>query len=205
VEEYGALEKVNLELQTKLDVTERKLKSTQVLSNYYKKENSCKEIYTLKKLNGALSGSMDPMTYLCKSVEKLVGAILPGRHAHEKASLLINALGSEKLFKGEGTKIIKEINRLHIRNFFKELKLLKAFDCSSVGAFKTSTLQAMHAVLDEDKNGFFPSASSVDRCCKLLDNHGKNLVGYERKVVMKPSCSLGCDPVWERVRAKQWC
>jgi hypothetical protein len=79
-------------------------------------------------------------------------------------------------------KIIKELKRMHIRNVFKEWKLLKAFDCSSVGAFKTSTLQAMHAVLDEDKNGFFPSASSVDRCRKLLDNHGKNLVGYERKV-----------------------
>jgi hypothetical protein len=47
---------------------------------------------------------MDPMKYMCTSVEKLVGTILPGRHAHEKASLLINALGNEKLFKGEGMK-----------------------------------------------------------------------------------------------------
>jgi DNA-binding XRE family transcriptional regulator len=48
-EEYGALEKANMVPQTKLDVTERKLKSAQVLSNYYKKENFCKEIYAFEK------------------------------------------------------------------------------------------------------------------------------------------------------------
>jgi hypothetical protein len=61
-------------------------------------------------------------------------------------------------------------------------RLLKAFDCSSVGAFKTSTLQAMHSVLDEENNGYFPSASSLARCRKLLDEHGKNIVGYERRI-----------------------
>jgi hypothetical protein len=64
---------------------------------------------------------------------------------------------------------------------FKGWRLLKAFDCSSAGAFKTSTLQAMHAVLDEEKNGYFPSASAVDRCRKLLDDHIRQLVGNERK------------------------
>ncbi len=48
-EECGSLVKANMVLQTKLDITEQRLKSAQVLSNYYKKENSCKEIYALKK------------------------------------------------------------------------------------------------------------------------------------------------------------
>ncbi len=181
-EEYEKLQKENVCLKSKLDVTERKLKSTQVLSNYYKKENSRKEIYKLKKIDGELNNKADPMKYLCASVEKIVGTILPGKHAHEKASLLIDALCSEQMWKGEGLKIINKMKRLHVRQIFKEWKLLKAFDCSSVGAFKTSTLQAMHSVLDEDNIGLFPSASSVDRCRKLLDMHGKNLVGYERKV-----------------------
>ncbi len=181
-EECAELEKANLSLQTKLDVTERKLKSAQVLTNYYRKENACKEMYKLKKTDGELDNKRDPMKYLCTSIEKILGTILPGRHAHEKASLLINALCSEKMLKGEGEKIIQEKNRIHIRNVFKEWKLLKAFDCSSVGAFKTSTLQAMRSVLDENNSGFFPSPSSVDRCRRLLDDHGRNLVGYERKV-----------------------
>jgi len=99
------------------------------------------------------------MKYLCTSIEKIVGTILPGKHAHEKALLLINALCSENMCKGEGLKVINEIKRMHFREVFKEWKLLKAFDCSSVGAFKTSTLQAMHSVLDEHNNGLFPSAS----------------------------------------------
>ena len=175
------LEKENLFLKGKLDSTERKLKSAQVLANHYKKQNAVKEMYQLKKTEGVLDKNIDPMKYLCTSIEKLLGTVLPGKHAHEKASLLIAALSSSKLLKGEGLKVLNELNRQHIRLVFKEWKLLKAFDCSSVGAFKTSTLQAMHAILDEDKKGYFPSVSSVTRCRHLLDNHGKNLVGYERK------------------------
>jgi len=180
-QECFALEKEYMVLKVKLDSTERKLKSAQVLANHYKKENKKKEIYKLKKTDGILSGNIDPVKYLCQSIEKLLGTVLPGKHAHEKASLIITALSSEMLFKGEGLRILHELKRQHIREVFKEWRLLKAFDCSSVGAFKTSTLEAMHSVLDEDKNGYFPSVSSLARCRKLLDEHGKTLVGYERK------------------------
>ncbi len=176
------MENENMVLKAKLDSTERKLKSAKVLANHYKKENSKKEIYQLKKTDGVLSNNIDPMKYLCKSIEKLLGTVLPGKHAHEKASLLITALSSAKLLKGEGLKVLNELKRQHIRQVFKEWRLLKAFDCSSFGAFKTSTLQAMHSVLDEENNGYFPSASSLARCRKLLDEHGKNIVGYERRI-----------------------
>jgi predicted nuclease with TOPRIM domain len=69
-EEYEELQKENVCLKSKLDVTECKLKSTQVLSNYYKKENSRKEIYKLKKIDGELNNKADPMKYLCASVAK---------------------------------------------------------------------------------------------------------------------------------------
>jgi hypothetical protein len=175
------LEKENLFLKEKLDFTERKLKSAQVLANHYKKQNAVKEMHQLKKTDGVLSNNIDPMKYLCTSIEKLLGTVLPGKHAHEKASLLITTLSSSKLLKGEGLKVLNELNRQHISLVLKEWKLLKAFDCSSVGTFKTSMLQAKHAIRDEDKKGYFPSVSSVTRCHQLLDNHGKNLVGYERK------------------------
>jgi hypothetical protein len=181
-QDYIGLEKENIFLKEKLHCTERKLKSAQVLANHYKKENSRKEIYQLKKTDGVLRNNMDPMKYLCKSIEKLLGTVLPGKHVHEKASLIIKALSSEMLFKGEGLRILNELKRQHIRQVFKEWRLLKAFDCSSVGAFKTSMLEAMHSVLDKEKNGYFPSVSSLARRWKLLDDHGKNLVGYERRI-----------------------
>jgi hypothetical protein len=180
-QECSELEKENSFLRSKVDVAERKLKSSQVLVNYYKKESSCKDIYRLEKVDGTLPINIAPMKYLCQSIEKLVSTVLPGKHVHEKASLVITALSTGMLFKGEGLSILSKLKQQHIRQVFKEWRLLKAFDCSSVGAFKTSTLQAMHGVLDEEKNGYFPSASAVDRCRKLLDNHGRQLVGYERK------------------------
>jgi hypothetical protein len=138
------LEKENKLLQSKLDGTQYKLKSSQVLVNYYKKELSCKEIYQLKKCDGEISPTKDPMKYLCQSIEKVTAAVLPGRHMHEKATLVINALSTESLFKGEGLKILNSLKIHHSCNVFKEWGLLKAFDCSSVGAFKTSTF-AGHA------------------------------------------------------------
>jgi hypothetical protein len=43
------------------------------------------------------------------------------------------------------------------------LEGLKAFDCSLIGAFKTSTIKALNSVLDEGKIGLFPSPSAIDR------------------------------------------
>ncbi len=121
------LEKENLFLKEKLDSTERKLKSAQVLANHYKKQNAVKEMYQLKKTEGVLDKNIDPIKYLCLSIEKLLGTVLPGKHAHEKASLLIAALSSSKLLKGEGLKVLNELNRQHIRLVFKECWAVVSF------------------------------------------------------------------------------
>ncbi len=40
---------------------------------------------------------------------------------------------------------------------------MKAGDISSVGSFKTSTINALQNVVDENGDGFFPSATTVSR------------------------------------------
>jgi hypothetical protein len=40
----------------------------------------------------------------------------------------------------------------------------------------------MHTILVEEKKGYFPSASAIDRTRKLLDNHAMKLIGWERKL-----------------------
>jgi hypothetical protein len=66
------------------------------------------------------------MKYLCKSIEKLLGTFLPGKHAHEKVSLLITANSNAKLLKGAGLKILNELKWQHIHFVVKEWKLFKA-------------------------------------------------------------------------------
>ncbi len=46
--------------------------------------------------------------------------------------------------------LLNEMKHLYVHQIFKEWKVLKAFDCSSIGAFETSTVKALHSVSDED-------------------------------------------------------
>jgi hypothetical protein len=62
------------------------------------------------------------------------------------------------------------------------LKLVKAYDCSSIWAFKTATVKALHGILDEGKAGLFPSTSSVDRTRKMLDDYCMQIISCERKI-----------------------
>jgi hypothetical protein len=57
---------------------------------------------------------------------------------------------------------------------------LKAGDVSAVGAFKTS-IRALNEVIDHEKLGFFPSASSVDAAQSKLDNYAYERIGYEHR------------------------
>jgi hypothetical protein len=49
-----------------------------------------------------------------------------------------------------------------VRHLFRPWKLVKASDVSPVGAFKTSSINALHDVIDEEGLGLFPSASSIN-------------------------------------------
>jgi len=39
--------------------------------------------------------------------------------------------------------------------------LVKAGDVSAIGAFKSSTIEALQNVIDENNDGYFPSVSAV--------------------------------------------
>jgi hypothetical protein len=90
---------------------ERKLKSSQILVNYYKKESSCKDINRLEKVDDALPMNKDPIKYFCQSIEKLISTVPPGKHVHEKASLFITALSTGIPFKGEGLNILNKLKQ----------------------------------------------------------------------------------------------
>jgi len=57
--------------------------------------------------------------------------------------------------------------------------IVKAGDTSPVGAFKTSTIEALHGVIDENNEGLFPSLKAVSKARKLLDEEACRIIGYE--------------------------
>jgi hypothetical protein len=103
------------------------------------------------------------MKKFCKVIEKAVAVALPNRHVATKAKMVVDALSSGMLFSGEGVYLLNELHKKYICHVFKPWKLVKAYDCSSIGAFKTATIKALHSVLDENKLGLFPSPSTIDR------------------------------------------
>jgi len=56
---------------------------------------------------------------------------------------------------------------------------LKAADVSPIGAFKTSTGQALNEVIDHEKKSFLPSPSAVHRCWAKLDDYSFQFIRYE--------------------------
>jgi hypothetical protein len=59
---------------------------------------------------------------------------------------------------------------------------VKAGDVSAVGGFKTTTINTLQSVVDENGEGFFPSASAVSRSRALLDKYGSEIVGYSSRM-----------------------
>ncbi len=126
-------------------------------------------------------GTVD-MVKLCKDIDKVVSWHFPGKRAPLKAKVVVDALCSGSLFQGEGVEFLNELKRRYVRDVFKDWKVLKAFDCSAIGAFKTSTVQALNSVLDEGKIGLFPSTSGISRVRKLLDEKAAEIVGCRREM-----------------------
>jgi hypothetical protein len=114
-------------------------------------------------------------------VEKALSQAFPGKHASTKAKALQLAIESGKLLKGHAANCWQEAFTLHVRHLFHPWKLVKASDVSPAGAFKTSSINALHDVIDEEGLGLFPSTSSINRARALLDKHAFGLIGYERK------------------------
>jgi hypothetical protein len=169
----ASLENTKAKLQVEVDVLKQRLKVAQEQKKHYKSQvNQGRLDITDRK----------GLKKLCKVIENTVALALPGRHAGTKAKFVLDAISSGMLFSGEGVKLLHELHRQYVRHIFKEWKLVKAYDCSSIGAFKTATIKALHSVLDESKIGLFPSPSSNDRARAKLDEHCQNISGCERKM-----------------------
>ncbi len=66
----------------------------------------------------------------------------------------------------------------YIRSIFRPWKLVKAGDMAAVVGFKTTTINALHTIIDENGDGFFSSAMTVKRSRALLDQYGSKVIGY---------------------------
>jgi hypothetical protein len=117
---------------------------------------------------------------VCHAIERAF-SFLKGKHNTTKAKVLVETIMNGKLFNGEAASAVSEVTRQYIRNLFRPWKLVKAGDISSVGSFKTSTINALRNVVDENGMGYFPSATTVNRSRALLDNYGMEVVGYHHK------------------------
>jgi hypothetical protein len=60
--------------------------------------------------------------------------------------------------------------------------VVKAGDTSPVGAFKTSTIEALHKVIVVGNDHLFPSLKAVGKAKKLLDEEAKRVIGFECKL-----------------------
>jgi hypothetical protein len=99
-----------------------------------------------------------------------------------KASILMDVKRDHMLFNGESALSLRQNAVDHVKSLFRAWKLVKSGDTSPVGAFKTSMIEVLHNVIDEQDERLFPSLKAVGRVKKLLDEEAKRLIGYECKV-----------------------
>ncbi len=190
-EARSKLEQTNFSLQTdimkrKAEVAsevEKRLKLEKTLSTLQnelvKKEQKISNLQKKVKPFNGTAGCYNAQESFRKGIEKLAGSILPKKHNKKKASLLMESILDGRLFNGEAEEALKEHSVCYVKKLFRPWRLLKAGDTSPIGALKTSTIQALRDVVDENKEGLFPSTSAVSRTRKLLDKEAVRLIGYE--------------------------
>jgi len=164
------LEAINKEIKRSKEVLEecqQELRRKKELHRYYNKLSNSSSCDDITKLVGVIEGAL---------------IHLKGKHNCTKAKLLMEAIVSGQLFNGEASKILQERIRSYIRSLFRPWKLVKAADVAAVGAFKSSTINALRSVIDENKEDLFPSVSTVSRVRCLLDDYAFKMVGWERKM-----------------------
>jgi hypothetical protein len=122
--------------------------------------------------------SRDEVIQLAAVIE---GALchLKGKHNSTKVKLLMEAIVTGNLFQGEAAKMMNEKIRAYIRNLFLPWRSMKAADVAAMGAFKSSTTNALHDMVDEKSEDLFSSVSTVS-CVRrlLLHNHENQLIGW---------------------------
>lgn len=172
--QIATLEKALEKREEQLEETKKKLRSTQSMLSQSRDEQ--------QSLNIKKQSAVGDLNLLCQDINKIFSRHFPKKRTQTKAKLLIDALTSGLLFHGEAIPLLDEMKRLYVRHIFKDWKVLKAFDCSAIGALKTSTIKALHSVLDEDKIGLFPSPSAIDRARQMLDKYAMEIVGCRREM-----------------------
>jgi hypothetical protein len=95
--------------------------------------------------------------------------------------MLIEALMSGGILNGEATIAFQGVVKQYIRSRFRPWKLVKAGDMAAVGGFKTTTMNALRTIIDENGDGFFPSAMTVNCSRALLDQYSSKVIGYHRR------------------------
>jgi hypothetical protein len=165
---HDMMEKIKQASATLADYN-KQLKSKKLLVKYYNSKSSI-DIKT----------APDELVTLCSSIEKAF-TCLKGKHCSTKAKMLVECLMSGKILQGEAAKAVNDVMRQYIRSLFRPWKLVKAGDVCSVGGFKTTTINALRTIVDENGEGFFPSPTTVNRSRALLDDYGAGLVGYVQR------------------------
>jgi hypothetical protein len=148
----------------------KRLKSKRALQQYYEKRASF-EVFS----------SSNEASTLQQAIENAF-TCLKGKHASTKARMLIEAIMNGSILQGEAAIVVHDIIKKFIRKLFQPWKLVKAGDVSAVGGFKTTTINTLRSVVDENGEGFFPSASTVNRSRALLDKYGSEIVGYTSRM-----------------------
>jgi hypothetical protein len=63
--------------------------------------------------------------------------------------MLMEAISSGQLFKGEAASALSEIVQQCVRHLLRPWKLVKAGDVSSAGLFKSSTVNTLRQIIDK--------------------------------------------------------
>jgi hypothetical protein len=144
----------------------KKLKGRKLLARYYDDKDVIESTVTCNE-----------KATLCHAIENAFSC-LKGKHATTKARMLMEALMSGDILNGEATVSFQAIMKQYIRSLFRPWKLVKAGDMAAVGGFKTTTINALRNIIDENGEGNFPSATTVNRSRTLLDQYGSEVIGY---------------------------
>jgi hypothetical protein len=137
--------------ESELEVVNNKIQDSKaVLNECQKQVKNVKDVirYHRNKWKDKSSSNDDDVLHLVKVIE---GALwhLKGKHISTNARLLMEAVVSGQLFNTAAATLFQEKIREYIRGLFQPWKLVKAADVAAVGAFKSSTINALREVVDE--------------------------------------------------------
>jgi hypothetical protein len=162
-------------------VQEKLIKASSILGEHRNKLKQEKVVETILQQQSGYQRSFTRGFYGMRCYIERAFSFLKGKHNMTKAKLLVKTIMKGDLFKGEAASAVSEVTRQHGCSLFYPWKLVKAGDISSVGSFKTSTINALRNIVDENDIGYFPSATTVNPARALLDNYGMEVVGYHQK------------------------